>query len=133
MLARIRPILDVAQMFVVGDDASRLDAATTVHHSNNFRPNVVDEISARVGIPDLVRQTAQAARVKAHFGVATADMAASHLRLKLNEFYDRRNEIVHSLSSTAGYGVDYVLEWTSLFEVVAESMKNALLRAVSAW
>jgi hypothetical protein len=133
VLARIRPMLDSAQLFVVGDDASRIDAATAVHHSNNFRPKVVDEIAARIGVPNLISRTAEGAKVKTYFGVATAAAAATLLRPKLDEFYDRRNEIVHSLSSTTGYGVDYVLDWISLFDVVADSMKDALCRAIAAW
>ncbi|MFA7332610.1 MAG: HEPN domain-containing protein [Candidatus Delongbacteria bacterium] len=133
VLTKIRPMLDAAQLFVISDDPSRLDAATTVHHSNNFRPRVVDEISARVGISDLVKRTAEGTRVKKYFGVATAAEAANFLRPKLDEFYDRRNEIVHSLSSTAGYGVDYVLDWITMFDAVADSMKNALSRAISTW
>lgn len=133
VLTKIRPMLDVAQLFVVGDDPSRIDAATTVHHSNNFRPNVVDDIGKRVGVPNLIKRTAEGSRIKTYFGVATAAAAASHLQPKLDEFYDRRNEIVHSLSSTSGYGVDYVLDWITLFEVVADSMKDALSRAISSW
>jgi len=133
VLAKIRPMLDSAQFFVFGDDATRLDAATAVHHSNNFRPKVVDEIANRIGIANLISRTAEGTRVKTYFGVATAAAAASLLRPKLDEFYDRRNEIVHSLSSTSGYGVDYVLDWILLFDTVADSMKDALSRAVSAW
>lgn len=133
VLTKIRPILDAAQLFVVGDDASRIEAATTVHHSNNFRPRVVDEIASRIGVPNLISRTAEGAKVKTHFGVATAAAAATMLRPKLDEFYDRRNEIVHSLSSTTGYGVDYVLDWISLFDVVADSMKDALSKAIAAW
>lgn len=133
VLTKIRPILDSAQLFVIGDDATRLEAATAVHHSNNFRPRVVDEIASRIGIANLINRTAEGTKVKTYFGVATAATAASMLRPKLDEFYDRRNEIVHSLSSTSGYGVDYVLDWISLFDTVADSMKDALSRAVSAW
>lgn len=133
VLTKIRPILDSAQLFVVGDDATRLDVVTAVHHSNNFRPKVVDEIASRIGIPNLIGRTAEGARVKTYFGVATAAAAVSMLRPKLDEFYDRRNEIVHSLSSTSGYGVDYVLDWISLFDIVADSMRDALSRAIASW
>jgi RiboL-PSP-HEPN len=133
ILTKIRPILDTAQLFVVGDDPTNIDAATIVHHSNNFRPRVVDEISARIGIQNLISRTAEGVRIKTYFDVATAREAASLLHPRLDDFYDRRNELVHSLSSTTGYGVDYVLEWIALFEVVADSMKDALSRAIKNW
>lgn len=133
VLTRVRPILEVAQSFVISDDPTRIDAATAVHHSNNFRPRVVDEISKRVGIPNLMNRTAEATRIKTFFGVATASAAAKLLVPKLDEFYDRRNEIVHSLTSTTGYGVDYVLDWIALFEAVAESMKEAVTKVISTW
>jgi hypothetical protein len=133
VLTKIRPLLESTQQFVIGNDASHIEAATMAHHSNNFRPKVVDEIAGRIGVPNLINRTAEGVRVKTYFGVATAAAAAALLRPKLDEFYDRRNEIVHSLSSTAGYGVDYVLDWISLFDVVADSMKDALSRAIAAW
>lgn len=132
-LAKIRPIIEVAQLFVVDDDPARLDPATAVHHSHNFRPRVVDEIAARIGIKNLTARVAEGPRVRAYFGVATAAAATSYLPHKLDEFYDRRNEIVHSLSSTSGYGVDYVLDWIIFFDTVAESTKDALTRATSTW
>lgn len=132
-LARIRPIIEVAQLFVINDDPTRIDPATTVHHSNNFRPRVVDEIAARIGIEKLTRKVANGARVRAYFGVTSASASASKLAPKLDEFYDRRNEIVHSLSSTSGYGVDYVLDWLSFFDIVAESTKIALGQTISNW
>jgi hypothetical protein len=132
-IGKIRLMLESAQLFVVGDDPTRIDASTTTHHSNNFRPHVVDEISSRVGVPNLISRTAEGQRIKSHFGVATSAAAAALLRPKLDEFYDRRNEIVHSLNSTVGYGVDYVLDWITLFEHVADSMKNAMVRAVANW
>lgn len=133
ILMKVRLLLDAAQVFVVSDDASRLDASTAVHHSNNFRPKVVDEIAARVGIPNLTARTAEGPKIRTHFSVATSAAAAKLLRMKLDEFYDRRNEIVHSLNSTTGYGVDIILEWIVLFELVAESMKNTLTRATATW
>lgn len=133
LLSKIRPIIEVAQLFVINDDASRMDPATTVHHSNNFRPRVVDEIAARIGIKNLTARTAEGGRVKTFFGVATSAAAASLLQPKLDDFYNRRNEIVHSLSSTSGYAVDYVLEWISFFDAVADSMKDVLVRIVADW
>jgi RiboL-PSP-HEPN len=132
-LNKIRPILELAQLFVINDDSSRIDPITTVHHSNNFRPSVVDEIAGRIGIKNFTTRTAESTRIKTHFGVGTGNAAAKEMRHKLDEFYDRRNEIVHSLSSTTGYGVDYVLDWITLFDAVAQSMKDALERAIATW
>lgn len=133
VLTKIRLMLESAQLFVVGDDPTRLDASTAVHHSNNFRPAIVDEIAGRVGIQNLVGRTAEGRKVRVYFGVSTSKEAAKSLRLKLDEFYSRRNEIVHSLSSTSGYGVDVLLDWINFFEIVADSMKDAMSREVAAW
>lgn len=132
-LSKIRPIIEVAQLFVINDDPTRIDPATAVHHSNNFRPRVVDEIAERIGIKKLTARVAEGTRIKTYFGVATAGAAANLLSPRLDDFYDRRNDIVHSLSSTAGYGVDYVLDWISFFDAVAESTKDALGREIADW
>lgn len=133
ILAEIRPMLDVAHAFVVDDSATRLDAKTVVYHSNNFRPEVVDELGARLGIKNLTQRTADAPRIKTYFSTSRTKDSYALLKNKLDEFYIKRNEIVHSLNSSSGYGVDYVLDWIALFELVAQSTIEALQRATAEW
>jgi len=76
---------------------AKLDSQTFGHHSNNFRPAIVVEIFRRFAVKDLIGQLGENVRLKNHFGVTTKAQCSTRLAAKWNEFYDRRNETVHSL------------------------------------
>jgi hypothetical protein len=66
-------------------------------------------------------------------GVTTAKEAADTLVLRLDAFYDVRNNIIHSLNSNTGLGVEVIFGYLELFEATAESIKNILAAELSAW
>lgn len=132
-IAKVRVLLDSVQGFVVRDDASLLDRTMFAQHSNNFRPHVVNEIANRLGITELLNKASDSNRLRSYFGVTKKTEVSERLLAKLGEFYDRRNEIVHSLSSSTGYAVDVVLDYIELFEATADSIRNALLKELAKW
>ena len=132
-IAGLKGLLDSARGFVIADDATLFDRKVFLHHSNNFRPSVVDEIAYRIGIKGLLDDVAESGKLKAYFGVTSKKEVIALLRPKLNEFYDLRNEIVHSLNSSAGYAVDVVVNYIELFEAVADSIKTVLSRTALKW
>jgi hypothetical protein len=132
-LGKVGVLLDSARSFVVSDDASTIDPSVFYQHSRNFRPHVVDEIAFRVGIENVIDNAADGGKIKAYFGVTKKSDSSKKLRNKLNEFYEIRNNIVHSLSGSAGYGVDAVLDYIELFEATADSVKGVLVKATATW
>lgn len=132
-IAKIRRNLESAKAFAVDDNATLLDRGVFTASSNNFRPHVVDAMAARLGIKNLISDSADSSKLRSRFGVTSKKDAAEKLKARLDEFYDRRNEIVHSLNSTVGYAVDVVIEYTELFEEVAESIKNVLKKNTATW
>lgn len=132
-IAGAKALLDSGRGFVVDDDANHLDRRNFYHSSRNFRPHIVNELIGRLGINDIIASAADSAALKAYFGVSKKVESASKLRAKLDEFYDLRNSIVHSLSSIAGYGVDTVLDYINLLEMTADSVMNVLVRHTSKW
>ncbi|WP_424627955.1 HEPN domain-containing protein [Bradyrhizobium sp. SYSU BS000235] len=132
-IGKIRSLLDSARGFVVDDDALQLNRAVFYRHSNNFRPHVVDEVGARLGIKNLIRNAADSGRIKSYFGVSKKNESYEKLKAKLDEFYERRNEIVHSLSGVTGYAVDVILDYIAVFEMTAESIKFVLSKEIAGW
>ena len=132
-ISKLRVIVDGTKGFVVDDDPNFLDATTMVHHSNNFKPHVVDAIGMRIGVPSLIDSASEYSKLKTYFGTTTKAETSERLRAKLNEFYDRRNEIVHSLSAVAGYGVDSVFDYADFFEALTDCIKSTLLKAITKW
>ena len=133
IIGQVSSLLDTIQRFVVADDAALVDGSVFTHHTRNFRPDIVDEIAKRIGVFGLLARAAESSKIKTYFGVATKAAAAEKLRGKLNEFYDRRNEIVHSLSGATGFAVNVVLDYLDLFEMTAESIRNVLTQELAAW
>jgi hypothetical protein len=133
VITKLRSLVECTNGFVLDDDPAQLDASTVAHHSNNFKAHVVDELSGRIGMQSLIDSASEGSRLKAYFGTSTKAETSKRLRIKLDEFYDRRNEIVHSLSAAAGYGVDTVLDYFEFFELLADSIKSSLGRALATW
>jgi hypothetical protein len=90
-------------------------------------------MASRLGIKNLIDEVADCSKLRSRFGVSTKKAAAEKLRGKLDEFYDRRNIIVHSLNGTSGYAVNIIIDYTDLFEEVAESIKNVLTKTTGTW
>jgi hypothetical protein len=40
---------------------------------------------------------------------------------------------VHSLSGTTGFGTEVILDYLTLFEATAESMKSVLVKEIAKW
>ncbi|WP_183035758.1 HEPN domain-containing protein [Cupriavidus sp. UME77] len=133
VIGKARALLDSLQGFAISDDASKLEGSLFGQHSNNFRPHVVNEIAHRLGIKEILLSVAENTKIKSYFGVTVKSIAAERLKAKLDEFYDRRNEIVHSLTGNTGYAVDVVMDYIKMFELTAESMTNVLTKELASW
>lgn len=133
VVGKVRALIEAAQGFVINDDANFLEPTVFAQHSNNFRPHVVNEIALRLGITEFIGKVADTGKIKSYFGVSKKADAADKLRAKLDEFYDRRNETVHSLNGATGYAVDVILDYLEVFELTAESAKSVLAKELATW
>lgn len=133
LISQVRSALESLNGFVVNDDASRLATATFGYHSNNFRPSVVAEIFKRLCIKDLMNLLGENQKLKSHFGVTKKGDCVTKLTAKWNEFYDRRNQTVHSLGGSSGYAVEVVFEYIVLFELTADALKSVLNKTLASW
>jgi len=133
LLAKVRLVLGALQGFVIDDDPSKIDSQTFGHHSNNFRPAIVAEIFKRFAVRDLTGQLGENARLKSYFGTTTKAECSARLIAKWNEFYDRRNETVHSLGGASGFAVDAVIAYIELMELNAEALRGVLARTLNSW
>lgn len=129
----LRRLLDSAKGFVVDDDPALIEREVLAKHSNNYKPRVVDELGSRIGVKSLIRDCGDSSRLKAYFAVATKGEAADLLKPRLDEFYERRNTIVHSLTGSTGFATDVVLDYLELFEMTADAIRATLTRAVAKW
>lgn len=133
LLGTVGGALDALQGFVIGDDASKLDSETFGHHSNNFRPGTVVEIFGRFGVKDLINRLGENAKLKNYFGVTSKVQCAERLKAKWDEFYDRRNETVHSLGGASGFAVDAIDSYIEFLEMTADALKGILTKTLTTW
>ena len=133
LLTKVASALGSLQGFVVEDDPSKLDSHAFGHHSNNFKPAIVAEIFKRFLVKDLTGQLGENAKLKNYFGVTSKAECSARLMAKWNEFYDRRNETVHSLGGATGYAVDAVISYIDFLELTAEALKGVLARTLTSW
>ncbi|MDK8264935.1 HEPN domain-containing protein [Pseudomonas oryzihabitans] len=133
LIAKLRGALEAQHGFVVENDPTKLSVQVFPHHSNNFKPGVVVDIMARLGISKLIETMAEHAKLKTYFGVTKKEDCCTRTKTKWTEFYDRRNETVHSLGGTTGFAIEVIFDYIEFLELVAESMKVTVGRAISAW
>ncbi|MGO3890877.1 MAG: HEPN domain-containing protein [Paenalcaligenes sp.] len=132
-VGKLRQLIDCARNFVLDDNPINLDKANFYHHNNNFKAHVVDELAQRIAAPSLIESGGESQKIKNYFGTSTKKDTAEKLRQKLNDFYDIRNTLVHSLSSASGYAVDAVFDYLNFFEIFSESIKSSLNKHISTW
>jgi hypothetical protein len=84
-------------------------------------------------MPDMMTQASEHARLKDYFGETTKAAVCKKLTARMNDFYNKRNEIVHSLNSVSGYGVDFVFDYIELFECFADGIRAAITRQTVSW
>ncbi|HEX5181882.1 MAG TPA: HEPN domain-containing protein [Allosphingosinicella sp.] len=125
LLSKARVVIESAAKMVIGNDAEGVDEKLVAFHMNNFKPHVVDEIGRRIGVSSVIRSVSGTRDIKNIFPGKVNDVEIQ-LRAALTEFYDIRNEIVHSLSSAAGQGLSNVETRLSMFETFGRSIKSVL-------
>lgn len=133
LLAGVGSALGALQGFVVEDNASKLDSQTFGHHSVNFRPATVVDIFKRFAVKTLTVQLGENVKLKNYFGVTTKHECSAKLTAKWNEFYDRRNQTVHSLGGASGLAVDAILDYIEFFELIADALKSILAKTLISW
>lgn len=133
VLTAARALLDSASRFSLEADASGLNNKLFPHHSQNFRPHVVDEIACRICLKNFLDKVAVRPSVKAFFGTDKKRDTLLNLHAYLKEFYDVRNQIVHSLNQSAGYAVNIVFAYFDFFLIYAQETREVLNEHISSW
>lgn len=126
-LGRARSVIDSASRFVIGNESQGVDEKLFSFHSNNFKPHVLDEIGRRIGVTRMIRACSDTRHVRSLF-IGSLNEIEAQFRAALDEFYDTRNEIVHSLSSVAGQGIDTLISKIDMFEKLSLAVQTVLKR-----
>lgn len=112
--------------YPVAGDVNHLVASWLCDHENNMRFDTVQLLTGRVGIKDLSGKLFKHSELKAISGtVKSADFSVS-VRVKLKEFYDLRNGLVHSISQNSGVGRTIFAQWADFLLAFSDAFASAM-------
>ena len=124
-LADARREFDTVYAFCTGD----LDQdifGQVVQNENNMRPDEINKIFRRCGLKDIVRQIAADQRMLTFFSEDEPDRACQKLRAALEDFFERRNQIAHSLNPQSSSSPGQIRRDVEVFSGVGEALCRAL-------
>ena len=124
-LADARREFDTVYAFCTGD----LDQdifGQVVQNENNMRPDEINRIFRRCGLKDIVRQIASDEKFLAFLSEDEPDRACQKLRAVLEDFFERRNRIAHSLNPQFSSSPGQIRRDVEVFSSVGKALCQAL-------
>ena len=124
-LADARREFDTVYAFCTGDLDQEI-FGRVVQNENNMRPDEINRIFRRCGLKDIVRQTASDEKILTFFSEDEPDRACQKLRATLNDFFERRNRIAHSLNPQSSSSPGQIGRDVEVFSSVGKALCQAL-------
>lgn len=136
-LSRIRPKGDPLWMggaernlrsliaFPIAGNTTEFSAPLLSEHENNMRWDTIAELAGRIGLRRLGEAMFGHDDLRTNVGAGNRNDFEEALQRRLNEFYHRRNEIVHSIAQTAGIGASVFNQWVEFLLLIAAAFAQA--------
>jgi hypothetical protein len=112
--------------YPVEENIGEFIADVISEHENNMRWETITELTGRIGVKKLSDLMFKSSGLKNEIGNLRRDEFAFSLRKKLNDFYNIRNGIVHSITQNIGIGATVFRNWAEFFKVFATAFATAL-------
>lgn len=126
---RAEPILRGLIDYPVSGTITAFQPNMLSEHDNNMRWDTVCELTGRVGVKKLESLIFKNSPFKILLGSPKADSRTLQIRTKLNDFYELRNGIIHSISQNSGIGAATFSQWVHFFKIFAPAFVDALNEA----
>jgi hypothetical protein len=124
--ASARSVLSGLLAYPVDEDLDSFVANTLCEHENNMRWDTIKEVTGRVAIKDLSGLLRKSKELADLVGSPVKEEFPRMLQLRLNEFYELRNGIVHSIAQNSGIGASVFQQWTELLRAFVIAMADAM-------
>ena len=98
-----------------------------------MRPGEINSLFKISGLSDVCFETAGKKPLLDNFGEDDAGKAHGRLLKTLEEFFDRRNDIAHSLNTSQSRGQDQVLKDITIFKAFGKSLCETLEKATASY
>jgi RiboL-PSP-HEPN len=120
------PILRSLIEYPVSGNISAFKPGLISEHDNNMRWDTICELGGRVGVKALADLLQKARLLRSLIDNPRKDQFGPQLQRKINEFYELRNGIIHSISQNAGVGASVFKGWSEFFRVFTTAFSSAL-------
>lgn len=97
-----------------------------IYNPNNMRPGEINSLFKISGLGDVCSKLADKKPLLENLGETEAGKAHGRLLASLEEFFDRRNGIAHSLNPAQSSGPDQILKYIDMFDAFAKSLCETL-------
>ena len=97
-----------------------------IHNENNMRPPQINRLFKAIGLVDVCSKIADKEPLLTNFGEDDRYKAHGRLMDSLNEFFDRRNTIAHSLDAVQSSSPDQILKDIDLLNAFGKSLCKTL-------
>lgn len=122
---RARPAFDALFDFFDGD-ITKLSIENLIHNENNMRGREINNLFKVGGISDICSKICKKPSVKKFFEVDDEGKAHGRLLAALEDFFERRNEIAHSLNTASSASPQTIIRDVELFKALANDLLETL-------
>lgn len=120
-----RPIIDALFTFIEGDITQNI-FENLIHNENNMRAGEINGLFKVGGLGNVCSEACKQTKLKSYFDTDDEDKAHGELLSALNEFFERRNEIAHSLNSASSSAPEVLFRDVELFRAFSIDLRAAL-------
>ena len=121
-----RPLLTSLVEFPINENTLHFEASYLCHHEQNMRWDTLSALCSRVGIKSLKDQLFKHQGLRRLIGTASKNEFGNNVERRVNEFYELRNGIVHSISQNTGVGSTIFRSWSEFFRVFTTAFAGSL-------
>jgi hypothetical protein len=110
----------------ISGDLSQDIYRSLIHNENNMRPLEINAVFKICDLTDVCSKFSDKATFRDYFEEAESGRAHGLFLTRLNDFFERRNEIAHSLNAASSEGPDQLLKDVEMLKVTAQALAETL-------
>lgn len=123
---QIRQQLEAVFKFIDGDRTQDI-FVNLIHNPNQMRPRQMNSLFKVSGLNDACRKICDCDDLKNYFdGENDAEVIHGHLLKRLEDFFNTRNEIAHSLNPGMSVSADVIKREITLFSAIGRGLQTIL-------
>ncbi len=110
----------------ISGDLSQDIYRSLIHNENNMRPSEINAVFKVCDLTDVCSKFSDKATFLEYFEESEPGKAHGLFLTKLNDFFERRNEIAHSLNAASSEGPNQILQDVEMLKVTARALAETL-------